>query len=47
MGELQPLLERGLDALSVKETGQLLSHLDLDSLVSEFEENDVSDDATI
>ena len=40
--EMQPLLERGLDSLSVQETGQLLSQLDLESLVSNFEENSVS-----
>ena len=40
--EVQSLLANGLEALSVQETGQLLSYLGLHSLVPDFEENDVS-----
>ena len=34
--EIRPLLSKGLEALSVQETGQLLSYLGLQSLVSDF-----------
>ena len=40
--EMQAVCDRGLEALSVQEMGQLLSHLGLDCFVANFQENDVS-----
>ena len=42
MPEIRPLLAKGLEALSVRETGELLSHLGFHSFLPSFKENSVS-----
>lgn len=39
---MRPVLEKGLQALSVQEVGSLLSHLQLDRFVTDFKEISVS-----
>ena len=40
--DIQKLLDKGLEALSVKETGQLLSRIGLDVFLSAIKERSVS-----